>query len=274
MHDGVICELAREELFLGGKQIFISRFQASPGDMLISFSDGVYTPAWAACWISGWQYQNIVSYIIEHYTDAISPREMVKKLLGSVNTLYMDKPGDDSTVCAMRIKNATPLTVMVGPPSNSEMDAVVVNKLMNNGGLKVVCGGTTSNIVSRMTGRELEVMIDYENPAVPPTAHIPGIDLVTEGVLTLGKCVEYMKRYTSGDKHSLDFVLNKKDGASQLCRMLLEDCTEVQFLVGQALNPAHQNPGMPLSLGFKAEPVKELSQELEKTGKKVSVEYF
>lgn len=62
-------------------------------------------------------------------------------------------------------------------------------------------------------------------------------NLVTEGVLTLGKCVEYMKRYTSGDKHSLDFVLNKKDGASQLCRMLLEDCTEVQFLVGQARIP-------------------------------------
>lgn len=83
-----------------------------------------------------------------------------------------------------------------------------------------------------------------------------------------------MKRYTSGDKHSLDFVLNKKDGASQLCRMLLEDCTEVQFLVGQALNPAHQNPGMPLSLGLKLNLIKELSQELEKTGKKVSVEYF
>ena len=146
------------------------------------------------------------------------------------------------------------------------MDRVVVDKLMHNGGLKVVCGGTTSQIVSRITGRELEVMIDYENPAVPPTAHIPGIDLVTEGVLTLGKCVEYMKQYTDGDKHSLDFVLNKKDGASKLCKMLLEECTEVQFIVGKALNPAPQNPGMPLSLVLKLNLIKELSHELEKTG--------
>ena len=274
MHDGTVCELKREELLLGGKQIFTSRFQASPGDMLVSFSDGVVHAGVGRLLDLGWQYQNIVNYIVEHYTDDISPREMVKQLLGSVNTLYMDKPGDDSTVCAMRIKNATPLTVMVGPPSNGEMDRVVVDKLMHNGGLKVVCGGTTSQIVSRITGRELEVMIDYENPAVPPTAHIPGIDLVTEGVLTLGKCVEYMKQYTDGDKHSLDFVLNKKDGASKLCKMLLEECTEVQFLVGQALNPAHQNPGMPLSLGLKLNLIKELSHELEKTGKKVSAEYF
>lgn len=274
MHGGVIKEFEREELNLGGKQIFISRFQAEPGDMLIAFSDGVVHAGIGRLLDLGWQYQNIVSYIVEHYTDEISSREMVRKLLGSVNTLYMDKPGDDSTVCAMRIKNAKPLTVMVGPPSNSELDKTVVSKLMTNGGIKVICGGTTSQIVSRITGRQLDVMIDYENPAVPPTAHIPGIDLVTEGVLTLGKCVEYMKEYTAGDGHSLDFVLNKKDGASKLCKVLLEDCTEVQFLVGQALNPAHQNPGMPLSLGLKLNLIKELSHELERTGKKVTVEYF
>ena len=117
-------------------------------------------------------------------------------------------------------------------------------------------------------------MIDYENPAVPPVARIPGIDLVTEGVLTIGKCVDYIKEYTAGDGHSLDFVLNKKDGASKLCKLLLEECTEVRFLVGQALNPAHQNPGMPVSLGLKLNLIKELAHELEKTGKKVTMEFF
>ena len=82
---------------------------------------------------------------------------------------------------------------MVGPPVNNEMDKIVVDKLMYSKGLKVVCGGTTSQIVSRITGRELKVQIDYENPAVPPIATLPGVDLVTEGVLTLGKALEIIK---------------------------------------------------------------------------------
>ena len=140
---------------------------------------------------------------------------------------------------------------------------------MYSPGLKVVCGGTTSQIVSKVTGKELEVRIDYENPAVPPTAHIPGIDLVTEGVLTIGKALDYLKEYTDPNVgHDDSFRLNKKDGATLLCRMLLEDCTEVRFLVGRALNPAHQNPGMPVSLGLKLNLIKELAKELEKTGKK------
>lgn len=274
-HNCVQTPIRRELLELGGKQIYTSSFDVLPEDMLITFSDGVVHAGVGRLLDLGWQYNNIVNYIIENMTPETSPRVAVKKLLASVNTLYMDQPGDDSTVCALKLKASTPLTVMVGPPMNSELDKTVVDKLLYSPGIKVVCGGTTSQIVSRVTGRELEVQIDYENPAVPPTAHIAGIDLVTEGVLTLGKALEYMKEYTaqdSGTDHS--FRLNKKDGATLLCKMLLEDCTEVRFLVGRALNPAHQNPGMPVSLGLKLNLIKELAQELEKTGKRVTAEYY
>lgn len=265
--------IERTEQEIDGKQIFTSNFQAESGDMLVAFSDGVVHAGVGRLLDLGWLYDNVVQYIGENLTPDMSARALVKRLLGSVNTLYMDQPGDDSTVCAMRLKPSTPLTVMVGPPMNQELDKVVVDKLMYSGGLKVVCGGTTSQIVSRVTGRELEVSIDYENPAVPPTAVIPGIDLVTEGVLTIGKALEYMKEYIEGDNHDT-FLLNKKDGATRLTKMLLEECTEVHFLVGRALNPAHQNPGMPVSLGLKLNLIKELAKELENTGKKVTVEFF
>lgn len=265
--------IERTELLIDNKQIFTAEFEVRDGDMLISFSDGVVHAGVGRLLDLGWQYDNIVQYITENITPTISPLGLVRRLLGSVNTLYMDKPGDDSTVCAMRIKKSTPLTIMVGPPRENENDKIVVDKLMYSDGLKVVCGGTTSQIVSRITGKELTVLIDYENPSVPPTAKIPGIDLVTEGVLTIGKALEYLKEYT--DEHaSKEFMLNKKDGATQLVKLLLEDCTEVRFLVGQAINPAHQNPGMPISLGLKFTLIKELTQVLEKTGKKVTVEFF
>lgn len=272
-HNAKLMPIEREELTVDNKQIFTAELDLQDGDMIISFSDGVVHAGVGRLLDLGWQYDNIVKYISENITPDISPLSMVRRLLASVNTLYMDKPGDDSTVCALKIKKSTPLTVMVGPPVDSKNDKLVVDKLMYTDGLKVVCGGTTSQIVSRITGKELTVKIDYENPAVPPTAVIPGIDLVTEGVLTLGKALEYIRTYT-GEHGTNDFMLNKKDGATQLTKMLLEECTEIRFLVGQALNPAHQNPGMPVSLGLKFTLIKELAAELEKTGKKVTVEFF
>ena len=137
-----------------------------------------------------------------------------------------------------------------------------------------MCGGTTSQIVSKLTGKEVTVSIDYENPAVPPIAHMQGIDLVTEGVLTLGKALEILKKITAEDGSYEPFNLKKNDGATRLARLFLEESTQVDFLVGRALNPAHQNPGMPISLGLKLNLIKELAAEIEKTGKKVTLSYY
>lgn len=272
---GEMVKIERKEQELGGKIVYTSDFFAQSGDTLITFSDGVVHAGVGALLDLGWQYDNIVKYIQESFSPDLAPVVVCRKLLGAVNTLYMGKPGDDSTVCTLRLKPNRPAYVMVGPPMNAEMDKVVVDKLMFSGGLKVVCGGTTSQIVSRVTGRELEVMLDYENPAIPPIARIPGIDLVTEGVLTLGKCLEIIKNMNDADSDSWDmYSLNKKDGASTITKLLLQDSTEVHFLVGRALNPAHQNPGMPVSLGLKLNLIKELAAEIERTGKKVTVEYF
>lgn len=269
-----LTDIKREELIIDDKKVYTSHFQSQPNDMIIVFSDGVVHAGVGRLLDLGWQYNNIVKYLTENINTNSSPRAVGRKLLGSVNTLYMDKPGDDSTVCAMKLKKSTPVTVMVGPPIDKEKDKIVVDKLMYSDGLKVVCGGTTSQIVSKITGRDLDVTIDYQNPAIPPTANIQGIDLVTEGVLTIGKALDYIKLYIEDNDQKNDFLLNKKDGATKLAKIFLEDCTEIRFLVGQALNPAHQNPGMPVSLGLKLNLIKELSKELEKTGKKVAIEFF
>lgn len=268
--------LERREVQMYGKTIFLCRFNAQPGDMLVAFSDGVVHAGVGRLLDLGWQYQNIVSFVEENITPDISPLMFSRKLLSAVNTLYMNRPGDDSTVCALRIRESKPATVMVGPPLDNSMDEAVVKKLMYAKGMRVVCGGSTSQIVSRVTGKELTVSIDYDNPAIPPTATIPGVDLVTEGVLTIGKALEIIKNATvTGEQESLDtFTLEKRDGATRLARLLLEQCTQVHFLVGRALNPAHQNPGMPVSLGLKLGLIKELSEVLKTTGKQVDVEYF
>ena len=275
-HANKAIRIEREEREMGGKRLFVSRFKGEPGDMLVMFSDGVVHAGVGRLLDLGWLYESVVDFLKENVTPEISPLMLTRKLLSAVNTLYMDQPGDDSTVCSLRLKPSRPATVMVGPPVNKEMDEVVVGKLMHADGLRVVCGGSTSQIVSRVTGRPLDVSIDYENPAIPPTAKIPGIDLVTEGVLTIGKTLDIIRALLEqSDPASLDtYTLNKKDGATLLAKVLLEDSTEIHFLVGRALNPAHQNPGMPVSLGLKLNLIKDLAGVLESEGKHVTVEYF
>lgn len=270
---GQLVDIPRETRTIYDKQVLISRFKADVGDIIVAFSDGVVHAGVGRLLDLGWQYENAVGFVTDNVKKNLSPRALSKSILGAVNTLYMQEPGDDSTVCTMLVKESRPVTVMVGPPVEKERDQEVVNRLMFSRGLKVVCGGTTSNIVSRVTGKELTVSIDYANPAVPPIAKIPGIDLVTEGVLTLGKALEIIKSATSGGDFE-SFNLNKTDGATLLAKMFLEESTQVDFLVGRALNPAHQNPGMPVSLGLKLNLIKELAAAIEKTGKTVNIEYY
>lgn len=270
---GKLVDMPREVRTIYDKQVSISRFKAEKGDLIITFSDGVVHAGVGRLLDLGWQYDNAVEFITDNVKKDTSPMSLTKNILGAVNTLYMQEPGDDSTVCTMLVKENRPVTVMVGPPVNAEQDQQVVNRLIFSQGLKVVCGGTTSNIVSRVTGRELTVSIDYENPAVPPIAKIQGIDLITEGVLTLGKALEIIKSATT-DSNFESFNLNKKDGATLFAKMFLEESTQVDFLVGRALNPAHQNPGMPVSLGLKLNLIKDLAAAIEATGKRVNIEYF
>ncbi|MGB5822627.1 MAG: SpoIIE family protein phosphatase [Proteocatella sp.] len=269
-----LLELDKHPLIVDEKTVYQSVFKAQHGDMLVGFSDGVVHAGVGKLLDLGWQYENIVKFISDNISVNLSPVEMCSKLLNAVDALYMGEIGDDSTVCAIRFKNSNPVTIMIGPPINSDTDAMVVEKLISSKGIKVVCGGTTSQIVSAVTGRTLEVRLNYENPSIPPTAAIKGIDLVTEGVLTMGKALDLIKKFPLMDRSEKVIALSKKDGASLLVKMLLEESTEVKFLVGRAINPAHQNPEMPISLGLKLNLIKEMKLELESFGKIVDIEYF
>ena len=196
-----------------------------------------------------------------------------KLLLSACDSLYDGQPGDDTTVVSCCVCKPMPACVMVGPPVNPSMDKEVVDKLMSCPGKRVVCGGTTSKIVSKLIGKPLEVELEYVRPDVPPTAKMEGIDLVTEGVITLGKALEIMRQYNADDERTIH-QLDSKDGATRLARILLDQCTEVTFLVGRALNPAHQNPELPIDLSLKLRLVEDLANELKLLDKKVSIEFY
>jgi hypothetical protein len=199
----------------------------------------------------------------------------MKLLLEACNDLYEKKPGDDTTVVTIKARNNLRVNVMIGPPVDRNMDKLIINDFINAEGKKIVCGGTTSQIVSRELKKEIRTSLSYFDKEVPPTAEIEGIDLTTEGILTMGKALDYAKKYVASENAINDFPdLNKKDGASKLAKLLIEESTSVNFIVGRAINPAHQNPEFPLDLGIKLKLVGEMANCLKQLGKKVTLEFF
>jgi hypothetical protein len=115
--------------------------------------------------------------------------------------------------------------------------------------------------------------LDFSDPEIPPTATIEGVDLVTEGVITINKVLKYADDYLKSNESYTQWSY-KQDGASKIARMLFEDATDINFYVGRAINPAHQNPSLPINFSIKMNLVNQLADCLKKMGKHIKVSYF
>lgn len=256
---------------ISGKQVREAHMKLKLGDIALTFSDGVIHAGVGRSLNLGWQHENVVKFLEETFQPGDAAADVQHRLLMKCWDLYEGRCGDDTTAAALRICEPKPCCVMVGPPVHPEDDEDVVNDLLSCPGIKVICGGTTSQIVSKRLGRELQIDLEYISPEVPPIAHMEGVDLITEGVVTLGKTLDILERYAATRDASV--LREKKDGAYLLAQTLVEKCTSVKFIVGRALNPAHQNPDMPISLSIKLRLVKDISDCLKGMGKPTTLRY-
>ncbi|MDF2655214.1 MAG: serine/threonine protein phosphatase [Bacillota bacterium] len=271
---GKPAEFDHETRVIGGKIIKESRFTVKPNDLFIMVSDGVVHAGIGETLNLGWQWEHVGEYIRKTNKNDMSAKGLAKLLISACDNLYAHKPGDDTTVAAIKIKKPVTLNVMVGPPKDQNEDDVFIREFMNLDGKKVICGGTTAQVASRVLKREIITSFDYFNPEIPPTAKIEGIDLTTEGVLTLGKALEQIRIYSSSDSTMKDLLgLNEKDGASMLSKILLEESTSINFFVGRAANPAHQTPEAAISLSAKLKLVEKIASYLRELGKQVTIQY-
>lgn len=165
------------------------------------------------------------------------------------------------------------MNLLFGPPSNRDDCNKMMGLFFSKEGKHIICGGTTSTIAAEYLGKKVKPNIEFLDPEIPPTAEIDGVDLVTEGVITINKVVQYAKDYLEENKDYKQWSY-KRDGASLICRLLFEEATDINFFVGRAMNPAHQNPDLPINFNIKMQLVEELSKSLRKMGKRIKVSYF
>ena len=277
IRNGVLQKIPKNLREVEGKKINEFRFKVQKGDALILMSDGTIHAGVGELLNFGWLWEDIAQYAVKEYYKTVSAARLAAALSRACDELYQFKPGDDTTVAVMRVIDQKPVHLMTGPASNPDDDARMVRDFMSDeSAKKIVSGGTSSTIVARVLNRTMDVSLDYTDPEIPPIAYIEGIDLVTEGVLTLNRTLQLIRRYVKNETITEDFFLelDKKNGASMIAKMLIEDCTEVHMYVGKAINSAYQNPNLPFDLGIRQNLVDQLRHAIEEMGKKVSVTYY
>ncbi len=269
-HRGRCEDFERKELTVLGKKVYKSNLALEEGDVIVFMSDGVIHAGIGMLLNFGWQRPEVMDFLNKSVTPRMTAKAVACMLAGACNDLYMDKPGDDTTVAAVKLRKSLNVAIMVGAPVNKDMDDYCVDKLMSYEGKKAVCGGTTSQIVARHLGTKVETILDFVDKDIPPIGHIKGIDVTTEGVITLRRLLELAEKYNSTSDLSPKYY-DKKDGASLLANLLFEQATAIHFLVGQSANIAHK--GLPIDITMKLKLVERLADNLRKMGKRVDIEY-
>lgn len=273
LRDGKNYDYPKTEMNIGGKKIYKSVVKLLENDIFVAMSDGCPHAGIGLAYNFGWKREDIISFMETIAIAGYTAKTLSTILIDEVNKLYERKPGDDATACVVRIRRREPMNILFGPPSNRDDCNRMMSLFFSKEGKHIICGGTTSSIAAKYLGKPVKASLSFERSDVPPIAEIEGVDLVTEGVITVNKVLTYAKDYLEGNESYEEWSM-KRDGASLISRMLFEEATDINFFVGRAINPAHQNPDLPINFNIKMNLVKELTECLRKMGKRVKVSYF
>ena len=266
-------EYPKVEMNIGGKKIFKSVIKLREGDIFVAMSDGCPHAGLGMRYNFGWSRAEIISFLETIAHVGYTAKTYSTILVDECNKLYGYKPGDDTTACVIKVRQRVPMNILFGPPANRDDANRMMALFFSKEGKHIVCGGTTSSIAAKYLGKPIKANLNYFGGDVPPTAEIEGVDLVTEGVITINKVLEYAKDALNENKLYEKWSVGR-DGASLICRLLFEEATDINFYVGRAMNPAHQNPDLPINFTIKMNLVEELSKCLRQMGKKIKVSYF
>ncbi len=263
----------KTEIVVDGKKIYKSTVWLREDDVIVAMSDGCPHAGTGLMYNFGWKTENIAEFLAPLAFAGYTAKNLTKTLIDEVERLYGGKPGDDATVCVARIRKRNPVNIMFGPSSDKNDSMRMASLFFAKRGKHIVCGGTTSSIVAKYLGKPIKPTLSFEKSDVPPIAEIEGVDLVTEGVITINKVLTYAKDHVAENKMYDEWSVGH-DGASLIARLLFEEATDINFYVGRAINPAHQNPDLPINFNIKMNLVEGLSACLKQMGKRIKVSYF
>ena len=242
-------------------------------DQIILMSDGAIYAGVGETLNFGWTRKEIIDYAEALYYKDITATNLASSIIEHCDVLYNHREGDDTTVCSIRRRPREHVNVLIGPATNFDDDKMMLDSFFKKPGRHIVSGGSTAMMVAKYLGVPINTSLDFQDPEIPPTSTIEGVDLVTEGVITMNRVVLLAKDYLDKDRKYFDWCF-KQDGASLLAKALFQDATDITFYVGCAVNPAHQDPTLGIAINITMKLVDELAKYLKRMGKTIRVFYF
>lgn len=268
IRDGKVFDYPISVMEIDEKVIHLSSFALQEEDMLILMSDGVTNAGMGKTTDGGWGRPDVVRFCQNKYRPGMTAQEMAGNIAAASVDLNLNETDDDITVVVLRFRKPQKVNLMIGPPRHANEDEKYLKSFFESEGMHVVCGGTTAKFAARYLGKELRTIQDSSVNDVPARSRLEGVELVTEGLLTMERLLEYCNEVL---ENSLSFneMHKKKDAAAYLGRMLFETATEVRIFYGNAINPDHEK--LNISPEHKEKLVEELAAHLRNAGKKVSI---
>ena len=268
LRDGKSMDYYRDILMFGEKEVHQSYFQFKEGDMLILMSDGVTNAGMGKTTYGGWGREEVEEFCEQHYREGMSAQEMSSAIANAGWDLNLEETDDDLTVLTLAGVKKKAVNIMVGPPADREDDRSYFETFFQKEGMRVVCGGTTAKLVADYLHTKVIGLPDSGTEEVPAMSEIKGIDLVTEGLLTLQKLAEYYEDFRE-DRLYYNRIIRKKDGAAELFRVLFAQATEINFFFGNALNENYT--ALHIDREKKKNLALELIEDLKAEGKNVKI---
>ncbi|MFB2972846.1 SpoIIE family protein phosphatase [Aerosakkonema sp. BLCC-F183] len=266
---GKLLKLENKTEEILGKKISLSEGYLERGDFIGAVSDGVLYAGLGQTLNFGWGWESIAKFIESLFIKQTnSVRHIIHSVIAETHSLYRGKIGDDATFVGVYVRKRNPLMIFTGPPLEKSKDNYYVEKFLNFDGRKIVCGGTTGNIVAKYLGETIEMDISTMRKDLPPIGQLKGVDLVTEGILTISHVIEILKACNC----DVTRLPNDRNGAVMLGQEILE-ADSILFLLGQKINDFYQNPLLPKNISIRRNLIEELVKLLRDKQKEVILEY-
>ena len=238
------------------------------GDRLIFCSDGV-----TQCGLGngrlklGLRRDGLIELVLAKLKEEpeISSSELSRYIIRQTQNIETNRlPKDDISACVLYFREPRTSLIFTGPPFNQKKDADYAKMFADFPGKKAICGGTTANLISRELNRPITMDKEISIGKLPSCSYMDGVDLVTEGILTLTETLECLE----AGKLDVD------NAAGKLIKFLLDsDC--INFMVGAKLNQAHYNPALPVEIEIRKNIIRKMATVLQdKYFKKVNIQYM
>jgi hypothetical protein len=252
-----------------GKKIQYSEGTLERGDFIGAISDGILYAGLGDTMNFGWGWDNIAKYMERIFiSQATNSRTIIEQVMSETRSLYRENIGDDATFVGVYVRKPNPVMIFTGPPLDITQDELYADRLLNFPGRKVICGGTTGNLVANYMGETIEMDIATMRKDLPPIGKLKEVDLVTEGILTISKATEILRKC----KGDIARLASDNNGAVLLAREIIEG-DSIYFLVGQQINEFYQNPLLPKNISIRRNLIEDLVQLLRSQQKEVVIEY-